>query len=57
MTVFSSCYAKHKKKPLKVFHIVMGTLFSVLIYYMNYFSSLLGQNERLPETFRFGYLY
>ena len=31
------------------YHIVLGVLLSVLIYYVNYFSSLLGQNERLPE--------
>ena len=52
MTVFSAVVMLNiKRNNSKVFHIVMGTLFSVLIYYMNYFSSLLGQNERLPETF------
>ena len=52
MTVFSAVVMLNiKRNRSKVFHIVMGTLFSVLIYYMNYFSSLLGQNERLPETF------
>ena len=52
MTVFSAVVMLNiKRNTSKVFHIVMGTLFSVLIYYMNYFSSLLGQNERLPESF------
>ena len=52
MTVFSAVVMLNiRRNNSKVFHIVMGTLFSVLIYYMNYFSSLLGQNERLPETF------
>lgn len=52
MTVFSAVVMLNiKRNNSKVFHIAMGTLFSVLIYYMNYFSSLLGQNERLPETF------
>ncbi len=52
MTVFSAVVMLNiKRNHSKIFHIVMGTLFSVLIYYMNYFSSLLGQNERLPETF------
>ena len=52
MTVFSAVVMLNiRRNNSKVFHIVMGTLFSVLIYYMNYFSSLLGQNGRLPETF------
>ncbi len=52
MTVFSAVVMLNiKRNTSKVFHIVMGTLFSVLVYYMNYFSSLLGQNERLPESF------
>ena len=52
MTVFSAVVMINiKRNSSKVFHIVLGTLFSVLIYYMNYFSNLLGQNEKLPETF------
>ena len=39
---------KHNKS--KIFHIVLGILISVIVYYINYFSSLLGQNERLPEV-------
>ena len=38
-----------RRNKSKIFHIIVGTLFSVLIYYLNYFSGLLGQNERLPE--------
>ena len=52
MTIFASVIMFNiKKNKSKVFHIVLGTFFSVVIYYMNFFSSLLGQNERLPEIF------
>ena len=51
MTLFGSIVMLNiKKNKSKIFHIILGTLFSVLIYYINYFSSLLGQNERLPEV-------
>ncbi len=52
MTVFAAVVMLNiKRNKSKIFHIMLGTFFSVLIYYMNYFSSLLGQNERLPEIF------
>jgi len=52
MTVFASVIMLNiKRNKSKIFHIILGTLFSVLIYYINYFSGLLGQNERLPEIF------
>ena len=52
MTIFGSIIMLNiKRNKSKIFHIVIGTLFSALIYYLNYFSSLLGQNERLPEIF------
>jgi len=51
MTLFGSIVMLNiKRNKSKIFHIILGTLFSVLIYYINYFSSLLGQNERLPEV-------
>ena len=50
MTIFASVVMLNiKRNKSKLFHIVLGVLLSVLIYYVNYFSSLLGQNERLPE--------
>ena len=50
MTVFGSIVMLNiRRNKSKIFHIIVGTLFSVLIYYLNYFSGLLGQNERLPE--------
>ena len=50
MTVFGSIVMLNiRRNKSKIFHIILGTLFSVLIYYLNYFSGLLGQNERLPE--------
>lgn len=51
MTIFASIIMLNiKRNKSKLFHIVLGVLLSVLIYYINYFSSLLGQNERLPEV-------
>jgi len=49
MTILGSIVMLNiKRNKSKIFHIILGTLFSVLIYYISYFSSLLGQNERLP---------
>ena len=39
-----------KRNKSKIFHIILGILFSALIYYINYFSALLGENEKLPEV-------
>ena len=51
MTLFGSIVMLNiKRNKSKIFHIILGTLFSVFIYYINYFSSLLGQNEKLPEV-------
>ncbi len=51
MTLFGSIVMLNiKRNKSKVFHIILGTLFSVLIYYINYFSALLGENEKLPEA-------
>ena len=51
MTIFASVIMLNiKRNKSKLFHIVLGVLLSVLIYYINYFSSLLGQNERMPEV-------
>ncbi len=38
-----------KRNNSKIFHLILGTLCSVIIYYVNYFSSLLGENEKMPE--------
>ncbi len=49
MSVLSSIFmfnVKHNKS--KTFNIIAGIIFSVLIYYLNYFSNLLGVNERVP---------
>ena len=37
-----------KHNQSKTYNIIAGMLFSVLIYYLNYFSNLLGVNERVP---------
>ena len=49
MTILGSIImlnAKYNKS--KIFSIVSGTLISVLIYYLNYFSNVMGVNEKLP---------
>ena len=38
--------AKHNKS--KIFNVVSGILFSVMIYYINYFFNVMGLNERIP---------
>ena len=51
MSVFSSIIMmniKHQKP--KIFYIVGGIIFSVLIYYLNFFFSALGKNEQIPAT-------
>ena len=51
MTIFASVIMLNiKRNKSKIFHVMLGVLLSVLIYYINYFSSLLGQNEKLPEV-------
>ena len=51
MTLFGSVVMLNiKRNKSKIFHIILGTFFSVLIYYINYFSALLGENEKLPEV-------
>ena len=49
MTVFSSIIMINiKKDKPKIFNLILGILLSVVIYYINYFSNLLGENEKLP---------
>ncbi len=52
MTILGSIVMLNiKRNKSKIFHIIIGTLFSVMIYYISYFSGLLGQNEKLPLVF------
>tara|TARA_Y100000590_G_scaffold469928_1_gene660750 strand:- start:5985 stop:7064 length:1080 start_codon:yes stop_codon:yes gene_type:complete len=37
-----------KYKKSKIFNILLGILLSVVIYYVNYFSGLLGENGKIP---------
>ena len=39
---------KYKKLKSKFFVIIFGVFVSVIIYYLNYFSSLLGNNGVIP---------
>ena len=50
MTIFGCVIMLNiKRNNSKIFHLILGTLCSVTIYYVNYFSSLLGENEKMPE--------
>tara|TARA_B100001057_G_C22817014_1_gene937872 strand:+ start:349 stop:1428 length:1080 start_codon:yes stop_codon:yes gene_type:complete len=50
MTVFGCIIMLNiKRNNSKIFHLILGTLCSVIIYYINYFSGLLGENEKMPE--------
>ena len=49
MTILSATIMmniKHQKP--KIFYIVCGILFSVIIYYIQFFFSVLGKSERIP---------
>ena len=51
MTLFSAIIMTNIKhnKP-KIFNLTIGILLSVIIYYINYFSAVLGQNLSLPVS-------
>ena len=51
MTLFAGIIMLNTKfnKP-KIFHIILGILLSVIIYYINYFSNILGVNGEIPPT-------
>jgi lipopolysaccharide export system permease protein len=51
MTILSATIMMNIKydKP-RVFHLIFGILLSVIIYYINYFLSVLGKSEKIPIT-------
>ena len=51
MTILSATIMMNIRydKP-KVFHLIFGILLSVIIYYINYFLSVLGKSEKIPIT-------
>ena len=51
MTILSATIMMNIRydKP-KVFHLIFGILVSVIIYYINYFLSVLGKSEKIPIT-------
>ena len=51
MTLFAGIIMLNTKfnKP-KIFHIILGILLSVVIYYINYFSNILGENGKISPT-------
>ena len=49
MTLFSGLIMLHIKfNRSKIFYLIVGILTSVSIYYVNYLSGILGQNEKIP---------
>ena len=51
MTILSATIMMNIRydKP-KIFHLISGILLSVIIYYINYFLSVLGKSEKIPIT-------
>jgi lipopolysaccharide export system permease protein len=51
MTILSATIMMNIRydKP-KIFHLIFGILLSVIIYYINYFLSVLGNSEKIPIT-------
>ncbi len=51
MTLFSGIIMLNIKfNRSKIFYLIIGILSSVSIYYVNYFSVILGQNEKIPVS-------
>ena len=49
MTVFASIIMfNNKRNTSMVFHLILGVLFSVIIYYLSYLFSLMGENGKIP---------
>ena len=49
MTLLSAIIMFNSKyKKSKIFNIILGISFSVIIYYINYFSGLLGETKKIP---------
>tara|TARA_B110000967_G_scaffold182815_1_gene201035 strand:- start:2407 stop:2634 length:228 start_codon:yes stop_codon:yes gene_type:complete len=52
MTVFASIIMFYiRRDQSKVFYLILGIVISVVIYYINYFSNILGQNLNLSPFF------
>jgi len=51
MTLFSGIIMLNIKfNRSKIFYLIIGVLTSVSIYYVNYFSGILGENEKIPVS-------
>ena len=51
MTIITSIIMfNNKRKASFVFHLILGILFSVIIYYFYYLFNLLGENGKMPVT-------
>jgi len=49
MTVFSSMIMFYNKRNTSIiFHLLLGILFSVIVYYLSYLSYLMGENGKIP---------
>ena len=52
MTIFASIIMFYiRRDQSKVFYLILGIVISVVIYYINYFSNILGQNLNLSPLF------
>ena len=49
MTIFSSIIMFNNKRNTSIiFHLLLGILLSVIIYYLSYLSYLMGENGKIP---------
>ena len=49
MTIFASIIMfNNKRNTSKIFHLILGILFSVIVYYLSYLFYLLGENGKIP---------
>ena len=49
MTIFSSIIMFNNKRNTSIiFHILLGILLSVIVYYLSYLSYLMGENAKIP---------
>jgi len=52
MTILSSILMLNIKfNKSKIFNIILGTMLSVIIYYIKYFFNVFGANQQLPVFF------
>jgi lipopolysaccharide export system permease protein len=49
MTIFAAIIMfNNKRNTSTIFHLIVGILFSVIIYYLSYLFYLMGENGKIP---------